>query len=210
MLLITNGICHRPVHTLCNRLQSGGIVDVDPLLISRLKSGVFANGAHGFGHIFMYLMGGNTGTYIKLSLDPLAVANICMLSMFWIGTLRSVVANLKTTHATVMSAAVLIIQYMLDVPPNLAFTYSQAVILSAGSFDQLIRRDEYAKSGCLYFAYALYHLPLQILYAMEMFICQDSILANLGGHFVYDLYLSIIPFVLYYVIGGDKKLKKVD
>ena len=89
MLLITNGICHRPVHTLCNRLQSGGIVDVDPLLISRLKSGVFANGAHGFGHIFMYLMGGNTGTYIKLSLDPLAVANICMLSMFWIGTLRS-------------------------------------------------------------------------------------------------------------------------
>ena len=111
-----------------------------------------------------------------------------------------------------MSAAVLIIQYMLDVPPNLAFTYSQAVILSAGSFDQLIRRDEYAKSGCLYFAYALYHLPLQILYAMEMFICQNSILANLGGHFVYDLYLSIIPFVLYYVIGGERKLKlkKVD
>jgi len=94
---------------------------------------------------------------------------------------------------------------MLDVPPNLAFTYSQAVILSAGSFDQLIRRDEYAKSGYLYFAYALY-----ILYAMEMFICQNSILANLGGHFVYDLYLSIAPFVLYYVIGGEGKIKKVD
>ena len=43
---------------LCNRLQSGGIIDVDPLLISRLQSGVFANAAHGFGHIFMYLMGG--------------------------------------------------------------------------------------------------------------------------------------------------------
>jgi len=111
---------------LCNRLQSGGIY-VDPLLISRLESAVFANAAHGFGHIFMYLMGGNTGTYIELSLDPLAVTNICMLSMFWIGTLRSV-ANLKTTHATLMSTAVLTIQYMLDVPPNLAFTYSQAVI----------------------------------------------------------------------------------
>ena len=34
---------------LCNRLQSIGIIDVDPLLISRLKSGVFANAAHGFG-----------------------------------------------------------------------------------------------------------------------------------------------------------------
>ena len=55
-----------------------------------------------------------------------------------------------------------------------------------------------------------YHLPPQILYAMEMFICQNSILANLGGHFVYDLYLSIIPFVLYYVIGGEEKIKKVD
>ena len=62
----------------------------------------------------------------------------------------------------------------------------------------------------VYFAYALYHLPLQILYATEMFICQTIILANLGGHFVYDLYLSVIPFVLYYVIGGEEKLKKVD
>ena len=44
---------------------------------------------------------------------------------------------------------------------------------------------------------------------MEMFICQNSILANLGGHFVYDLYLSIVPFVLYYVIGGEGKLRKL-
>ena len=55
---------------LSNRLQSGGI-DTDPL-ISKLKSRVLANALHSFGNIFMYLIGGNTGTYNGLSLDPLA------------------------------------------------------------------------------------------------------------------------------------------
>lgn len=156
-------------------------------------------------HFFLWFMG-SAAPPLELSLQPAAVANILMLLAFWMGSLRAVI-NLPTHHATVMSIVVLTAQYLLRVPPELAFTYSQSVILLAGSLDQLSRKgDFYSKSnGFLFFVSSLYHLPLFPLYYLEMFMCSKSILSKLGGHAVYDLYLSLAPFALYYVVIERKK-----
>ena len=180
----------------------------NPLLLERIQSSIFANAAHGFGHAFLWFIG-EAAPPLELSLQPAALANICMLVLFWVGTLSNVV-GLPVNHAASMAIVVLAIQYALRVPPELAFTYSQSVILLGGSFDQLRRRDDYSKKdGFLFFAVSLYYIPLFIFYYLEMFLCSKSFLSKLGGHAVYDLYLSFVPFGLYYavtVLGGGNQV----
>mmetsp|Transcript_1541 Transcript_1541/g.2819 ORF Transcript_1541/g.2819 Transcript_1541/m.2819 type:complete len:276 (+) Transcript_1541:291-1118(+) len=188
----------------------------NPLLLERIQTSVFANAAHGFGHAFLWFMG-EAAPPLEISLRPAAIANILMLVAFWVGSLKNVV-GLPTDLAAGMSIVVLAAQYALHVPPELAFTYSQSVILLGGTFEQLRRRDEYSKKdGFLFFAVSLYYLPLFVLYFSEMFLCSKGVLAELGGHAVYDLYLALVPFGFYYAVTmfgrGDKTSnisKKVD
>jgi len=180
--------------------------DENPLLMERIQSSVFANAAHGFGHAFLWFMG-FAAPPLEISLQPAAVANIIMLVSFWVGTLRNVV-GLPIKHAATMSIFVLTVQYHLRVPPELAFTYSQSIILLGGSLDQLRRKDDYSKNnGFLFFTTSLYTLPLLVLYYLEMFWCSSSFLSKFGGHAIYDLYLSLVPFALYYAVIENKKKK---
>lgn len=184
----------------------------NPLLLERIQSSVFANAAHGFGHIFLWFIGA-AAPPLELSLQPVAIANIIMLLLFWVGSLYNVV-GLPIYHSAQMSIIVLATQNALSVPPELAFTYSQSIILLAGSLDQLRRKNTYAKNdGFLFFAVSLYHLPLFLFYYFEMFLCSKSFLAKLGGHGVYDSYLALAPFGLYYAVvvntTGNKN-KKID
>lgn len=183
--------------------------EANPLLLERIQKSVGANAAHGFGHAFLWFVGDAT-PQLELSLRPSAIANILMLIAFWVGALRSV-AGVSTNLAASMSIIVLIAQYALRVPPELAFTYSQSVILFGGSFEQLRRRDEYSKrDGFLFFAVSLYYLPLFALYFLEMFLCSRSLLSELGGHAVYDLHLAVLPFVMYYAVTAFGKSNKTD
>lgn len=183
--------------------------DANPLLVERLQSVTFANAAHGFGHAFIWFMGAE-GSTIELSLRPAAVANLIMLLSFWVGTL-SVIVRLSTNHAAMMSIVVLTAQYLLRVPPELAFTYSQSIILLAGSFDQLRRKEEYysANNSFLFFAASLYNLPLFTLYYFEMFSCSNSFFAHFGGHTVYDSYLALAPFALHFAVLNTEMKKKM-
>lgn len=172
----------------------------NPLLAERIEAAVFANAAHGFGHAFIWVMGSATPP-LELSLAPAAIANILMLMAFWVGTLKSVV-GLPTKSASAMAIIVLSVQYVLRVPPELAFTYSQSVILAGGSLNQLTRKKEYyeKKNGFLFFAIALQFFILFPLYYLEMFNCSQVFLSMLGGHAIYDLWLSLAPFGLYYAV----------
>jgi len=206
-----------PTELLCNfSLVSSAIVafflsrnnkrlDDNPLLLERIQSSVFANAAHGFGHAFLWFMGAVPP--LEISLQPAAVANLIMMILFWVGTLQSVV-GLSINQAAKMSIAVLAVQYQMDVPPELAFTYSQSIVLLGGSLGQLRKKADYSKgNGFLFFAYSLYFLPLFAIYYMEMFWCSRSFLSKLGGHTFYDCYLSVVPFVLYYAVVEKEKSK---
>ena len=172
------------------------------------------------------------------------MANILVLTMFWVGVLRNVV-GLPTNHAAAMTFVVLVAQYMLSVPSELAFTYSQSskiylsvhlisslhilhlhiqtyiflfsihreVILLMGSLGQLRRKDDYLKTkgghgAHLFFVYSLQLLPLFFLFPLEMFLCKSH-LSGLGGHAIYDLYLSLAPFMIYYAVTA-KENNKLD
>lgn len=188
--------------------EKRSLKEINPMLGEFMSSVTFGHAAHGFGHIFIWFMGDVTPP-IELSLDPAALANIAMLMLFWVGTLRNVV-GLSINHATSMSVAVLIAQYLLRVPPELSFAYSQSVILFSSSLNQLRRRKDYldGNNGFLFLAYSLYQLPLYVLFYTEMFSCSTSFLSKVGGHAVYDLYLALAPFVLCYaVIGEGEKVK---
>lgn len=194
---------------ILSKNSSKTLKDENPLLTERLQSFIFANFSHGFGHAFIWLMGAG-GSAIELSLRPAALANLIMLLSFWVGTLR-VIVRLSTNHAAMMSIMVLTAQYLLRVPPELAFTYSQSIILLSGSLDQLRRKEDYysENNSFLFFANALYYLPLFPLYYFEMFSCSNSLLAYLGGHTVYDLYLALAPFALHYAVLNIETKKKI-
>ena len=202
------------------------------LLLLRMQGGVLANAAHGLGHLFVYY---SPGPPPAISLhwkdDPMALANIIMLLCFWVGVLRAVVLSISHYGTAVMLAvAILTAQYLLNVPPNLSFTFSQSVIFLAGSIDQLIlvrqrqqrqqqptRKPQQQSSkgeddNFCYALIALSFLPNMFLYALEMTYC-TKILAPIGGHAIYDTYLSVQPFLLYFAVqlhetNTARKLKK--
>ena len=164
------------------------------------RASIFGNFAHGFGHMFI-----GTPPALELSLEPAALANILMLMMFWVGTLRAWL-DLPTNNAAAASVAVLGIQWMRGVPPELSFTYSQSILLLATSLNQLRRKNNYLSGGdsFLFFVFALYQLPLFQLYYLKMFSCSDSFLSKLGGHAVEDAYLAIAPVGIYYAVNAMK------
>jgi len=177
----------------------------NPLLGERIKSGTYANAAHGFGHLFLWSMGDATPP-LELSLEPAAIAYILTMIMFWVGNLRRIL-SVPADLASKMAFAVLTVQYCLDVPPELTFTYSQSVILLAQSLNLLKQKTAYSEEGFLYFATSVIFLPLFVFFYFET-KCTQSFLSGLGGHAVYDLYLSLQPFMLYYAVT-EMKQKRV-
>jgi len=173
-----------------------------PLLGERMTSGAFANAAHGLGHLLLWAMG-DAMPPLELSLEPAAIAYLLNMIVFWVGTLRLVV-GVPATLASCMAFAVLAAQYLLGVRPELAFTYSQSVILLAQSLNLLRRKAAYSGEEFLYFAASAGFLPLFAFFHFET-KCGQSFLAELGGHAVYDLYLSLQPFMLYYAVTGMKQ-----
>jgi hypothetical protein len=180
----------------------------NPQLQAKMSAGIFANFAHGFGHLFLFLLG-SAPPPMEFAMTPAAIGNIVMLFCFWVGVLKAVVISLNNNHAAIAATVVLATQHILNVPPGLAFTYSQSVILLAGAFDQL--RIPKKEKGFTYLAVATSYVPLFVLYVIEMTHCTD-VLASFGGHAVYDTYLAIMPFLLFYSVryheqGSLKKPK---
>lgn len=180
---------------------------LNPLLEMRLKSGVFANAAHGLGHLFVYLSPGPPPALSLDLWDAMAIGNIVMLLAFWVVALS--IQDYWT--ALYMATVILSAQCILDVPPYLSFTYSQSVIFLIASIDQLVlansREKQQAKNShnnddnddtdFIYAVIAVTFLPLMALFPLEYAYCTD-VLAPWGGHAVYDAYLSALPFILYF------------
>jgi len=179
---------------------------LDPQLQSKLEGSVLANAAHGIGHLFVYFSPGPPPP-ILLEKDPLAVANIVMLICFWVGVLRAVVLSIPNNSAAFFLAVIILTaQYLLKVPPNFSFTYSQSIILLAGSADQLFLPRE-RRGSFVYALIAATYLPTLFLYGLEMTQC-SGILAPIGGHGVYDTYLACLPFFLYFAVKQHEGYKR--
>ena len=200
------------------------------LLEMKLESGVMANAAHGLGHLFVYFSPGPPPP-VGIDVDDVfwSVANLVMLLGFWVGVIRSTVLSLKLDYKLALSAAVavLAVQALLQVPPNLSFTYSQSVIFIVSSIDQFImarrrrRCRDRRKNGHSHPKTITSHddydddhdddddddelwyfiISLSFLPLMMLFPLEafqcTSTLAAWGGHSVYDAYLSSLPFLLY-------------
>lgn len=160
----------------------------------------FANLAHGFGHLVLHFLPGNAVPPIELFVWRAdAIAYIVVLAIFWPPVLMQVMPNITSVKtAILLSIVVLAVQVVLDVPPHLSFTYSQSVILFCQSLYQCLLRPKIRAQydeAMTYLAFALYYLPLFPLMWLETTQCQH-LLAQYGGHFVYDAYLAVVPFVL--------------
>lgn len=169
----------------------------DELVRMRLNAGAFANVAHGMGHLFVYYSGGPPPP-VEFKLDPLAIGNIVMLLCFFIGTLRTLMQVARPQVPVILSVVTIVGQAILRVPPELAFTYSQSIILIAGIVDQMLL--DKTRKGFSYFLIALQYAPLLLLFGLEGLQCRQ--LAPFGGHAIYDFYLSVAPFALYYAVNS--------
>lgn len=149
---------------------------------------------HGFGHLFLLALGGPPPA-IELSFNAAAIGYLVVLLCFWIGVLNVYVTSLPMTGVISMAFAILTAQYILDVPGELSFTFTQSVILTVGAIDQLLLREK----GFTYFIVAASQLPLFVFFFFEMTQC-SSVLALMGGHTLYDTYLAILPFCQYYIV----------
>lgn len=207
LLLVASAV---GVHWMLQQYQQHESTTMNPLMEMRLKSGTLANAAHGVGNLFVYFSPGPPPA-VELRLDdPLSMANILMLLGFWVGVIRATVLSLKSDYRIAFAAAAVILtaQGLLQVPPTLSFTFSQSVIFIAASVDQFLmarqrRRDDSPQTkqtkredDLIYLMIALGFLPLMALFPLEVFQCSWT-LAILGGHVVYDAYLSALPFLLY-------------
>jgi hypothetical protein len=174
---------------------SGNNKNNDRQLETRLLSSIVANASHGFGHLFLLALGGPPPA-MELSWKLEAMAYWLVLLCFWTGVLKNLLPNALPTYkrAVILSVAVLFVQYILSVPPELAFTYSQSVILFGGSLDQLATSH---KKNFTYLAISASMLPLFVFYAMEMTACQRW---AVPGHALYDYYLAAQPFLLHAVV----------
>lgn len=170
------------------------VLKEDRQLLHKLKGGVFANLGHGVGHLFLYMLGiAPPKMHLGWSLD--GIGNALVTLCFFVGVFRAILVSLSLSSITILACLVILFQVLLDVPGGLAFTYSQSVILVAGAVDQMLL----PKKGRTYAVVAGSFVPLLALYMLEMTQCRQ-LLSWFGGHAVYDVYLSVLPFLLFYGI----------
>ena len=170
-----------------------------------------ANLSHGLGHLALAFMGDAIPPIeFVWRADAVLYNIIVVLAGFWPTTLKQVVTQLTYSQAILMSAIVLAVQVGLNVPAHLSFTYSQSVVLMGQSIDQLLLQRKQrsdanyvptdSSSAWTYVTFAAYYMPLFPLMWLETTECQST-LAEFGGHLPYDLYLSLVPFALLYVLN---------
>ena len=132
-----------------------------------------------------------------------------MLYFFWMGALKASMTSLASSKGnsrivsllTVLSILIIAAQYCLNVPANMSFTYSQSVIFAAGALDQLFllpKEEKFVDGGWTYFVHAASYLPLYLFYAIEMTSCSTTLASFGGDHSLYDGYIALLPFMLYY------------
>mmetsp|Transcript_24495 Transcript_24495/g.37266 ORF Transcript_24495/g.37266 Transcript_24495/m.37266 type:complete len:274 (-) Transcript_24495:345-1166(-) len=169
-----------------------------------VKFNIFGIFAHGVGHgaisqkirngVAMSSSADVTETFANKSLLEL-VQHHGLLYFFWVFLLKSTMP--KCSFGKVVPLAIVVAGIMALVPPQLAFTYVQTILLVAFSLDQLSRPDEEKDK-----TYALYALvggcPVIAIAWLESTQCTNFIM-NMGGHFVYDAYIpiAIISFYLH-------------
>lgn len=161
----------------------------------RLTGGIFGNMAHGLGHIFVYcLKGPPPAVKVTWAVDGLAYCIV--LVVFFAGSFRATVPWLQYQQAFAIAIVVIATQIALDVPQELAFTYSQSAIILASSIGMLFIPQN--RKGIDYSIASASLLPLFIFFSLESTTCKRG-LAAYGGHFLYDLYLSLLPFITIYL-----------
>lgn len=181
------------------------------LLQHRMEGTIFSNLSHGFGHLFLQYTDGMVPP-LEFSFQLHAMAWILVLIFFFFGVFRAVTVSVSNKQAFMMAVTAILVQKILDVPPELSFTYSQAVIFAALFIDQLLlpSRD---KQGFTYLANALYFFPLFGFYYLESTRCSTLVkYRGLPGHALYDFYLAAAPFLFYYAIQhheGSRNISKV-
>lgn len=174
---------------------------MNPQLDSKIKGAIFSNLAHGGGHLFLYLIGGQVPK-VDFTLSPEGIGYVFVLLFFWTGTLKAVMISVSTAQSLALAVAAIGLQYLLDVPAELSFTYTQSLLLMAGSLDQLnLPRDE---KSFTYLLVAASYLPLFAFFITESTQCSEFF-ADWGGHALYDLYLAMLPFGLYFTVSQHEK-----
>lgn len=168
----------------------------DPLLHHRLNSSVLANLSHGFGHLLVKYAGGMVPA-LEFTFDIAAMAWVLNLVVFFTTVFRAVMFRVSLLQATVMAVCAIVLQKILEVPPELSFTYSQSFIFAAGFVDQICLPSA-LKRSVTYFYNSVYFFPIYILHVIEFTSCSG--LVKYGGHALYDSYLAISPFLFYYTV----------
>uniref|UniRef100_A0A7S4W9K2 Uncharacterized protein n=1 Tax=Ditylum brightwellii TaxID=49249 RepID=A0A7S4W9K2_9STRA len=174
---------------------------MNPVLRKRVESSIFANFAHGFGHLFLYYLGGPPPP-VNFSLTMEGLGWALTLFAFWFGTLNTLMSSASSKIAIILAVTAIGLQEFLGVPPELSFTYSQTFILLSIAVDQLIQPLE--RKGFTYMVMAFSYVPLLVLFVLEGTTC-SNFLAHIGGHALYDSYLSLMPFALYYIVRHHEK-----
>jgi hypothetical protein len=86
-------------------LQSPGrlpSVQGNPQLAAKMNGSIFANAAHGGGHLFLFLLGGPPPA-LELEPTPAAIGNLIMLVCFWYGVLNNIVVSFSSRAALIAS-----------------------------------------------------------------------------------------------------------
>ena len=135
-----------------------GILHDNPQLKAKITGGAFGNFAHGGGHLLLYVLGvAPPAMNFEWSLD--GIGNAVMTLLFFTGVFRATLVSLSLRHAMIVAALAIAAQFCLNVPSRLVFTYSQAVIIVAGSIDQMLLKEK----GLTYTIVAASYMPLLIL-----------------------------------------------
>ena len=174
---------------------------------SRAQGVAFSNLSHGLGHVFVYALGGPPPA-VDFSFTLEGLGYCVVLFFFFSGALKAVVVWISLKQASMMAVAIIFVQYLLDVRPELAFTYSQSMILLSSSIGLLLLPKS-QKQDLTYVVISGTLLPLFPLFAKEIKRCQ-TFLAEYGRHLWYDLYLSSFPLLsLMYLVQqqNGKKTK---
>lgn len=186
-------------------------------LVRRLPKTAQSYVSHGLGHYFVHLIGGSIPHVRPFSLAPADVGYTLVLLVFLPATLRATMPRLPLVTAFLIGLTMIAFQAAIDIAPHMQFSFTQAVILLFQSLDMLTStsRTEKQQNPVTYLAFSAYAIPLYPLLWLEVTQC-SAWLADMGGHVLYDLYLSLfVVFMAYYLPQIEpsvpqKSSKKVD
>ena len=163
------------------------------LLHDRIVGGIFSNLSHGLGHLFVYALDGPPPP-VDISWSVSGLGYCVVLLFFFMGAFCATVPSIPYPIAAILAVVVIFVQYLINVPPELAFTYSQSAILLASSIGLLLSSKEIKGDEASHYPWVCASLlPLFGFFALESTQCQSIMVEYFGGHVLYDLYLAALP-----------------